>query len=94
MKASVGGAELEAGFGDGQAAVYLRPRDLDWSSEAPGIAATVTRVIDKPDSRRILARTTDGDMLELDVAPETTARAGDQGFVRIQRAKVFATTPG
>jgi len=92
-KASVGGTELEAGnFGDGAAAVYLRPRDLDWSSEAPGIAATVTRVIDKPDGRRILAKTSDGDQIELDVAPETTARAGDEGFVRIHRAKVFAET--
>lgn len=90
-KASLGGAELDAGsFGDGEAAVYLRPRDLDWSAEAPGIAATVTRVIDKPDGRRILAKTADGDQIELDVAPETTARAGDQGFVRIHRAKVFA----
>jgi sulfate transport system ATP-binding protein len=90
-KASVGGAELEAGsFDDGAAAVYLRPRDLDWSAEAPGIAATVTRVIDKPDGRRILARTSDGDVLELDVTPETVARAGDTGFVRIHRAKVFA----
>ena len=35
--------------------VYLRPRDLDWSAAGPGIAATVTRVIDRPDGRRILA---------------------------------------
>ena len=90
-KASLGGTELDAGgSGDGEAAVYLRPRDLDWSAEAPGIAATATRVIDKPDGRRILARTADGDQLELDVAPETAVRAGDKGFVRIHRAKVFA----
>jgi sulfate transport system ATP-binding protein len=95
-KATVGGAALEAaGFADGAANVYLRPRDLDWSPTEPGIAATVTRVIDKPDGRRILARTLQGEQLELDVAPETAARAGDQGFVRIHRARVFAnSSPG
>jgi sulfate transport system ATP-binding protein len=90
-KAKVGGAELEAtGFADGPAGVYLRPRDLDWSAVEPGIAATVTRVIDGPDGRRILARTAGGEQIELDVAPETTAQAGDRGFVRIHRARVFA----
>ncbi|RLP27715.1 sulfate/molybdate ABC transporter ATP-binding protein [Mesorhizobium sp. YM1C-6-2] len=90
-KAEIGGASLEAaGFGDGAASVYLRPRDLDWSATEPGIAATVTRVIDKPDGRRILARTAGGEQVELDVPPETVARAGDQGFVRIHRARVFA----
>src|SRR5690606_12881383 len=60
-KALVGQAELKAGdFPDGPANVYLRPRDLDWSSDAPGIAATVLRVIDKPDGRRILAKTAGG----------------------------------
>jgi hypothetical protein len=44
------------------------------------------------DSAVRINRTADGDVLELDVAPETTARAGDQGFVRIHRAKVFAET--
>jgi len=90
-KAQLGGVELEAqGFGDGPANVYLRPRDLDWSASGPGIAATVTRVIDRPDGRRILARTAAGEQIELDVAPETVAGAGDQGFVRIHRARVFA----
>jgi sulfate transport system ATP-binding protein len=90
-KAEIGGTELEAaGFSDGPASVYLRPRDLDWSATAPGIAATVTRVIDRPDGRRILARTVADELVELDVAPETAARAGDKGFVRIHRARVFA----
>jgi sulfate/thiosulfate transport system ATP-binding protein len=90
-KAALGGAELEAaGFADGAASVYLRPRDLEWSATEPGIAATVTRVIDRPDGRRILARTAGGEQIELDVAPETVARPGDQGFVRIHRARVFA----
>ena len=92
-KAALGGAELDtANFGDGPAGVYLRPRDLDWSATAPGIAATVTRVIDRPDGRRILARTAAGEQLELDVAPETVAHADDQGFVRVRRARVFAET--
>ena len=90
-KAALGGAELEAAnFSDGPASVYLRPRDLDWSATEPGIAATVTRVIDRPDGRRILARTAGGEQIELDVAPETVARPGEQGFVRIHRARVFA----
>ena len=92
-KASLGGAEVEAGnFGDGPASVYLRPRDLDWSATEPGIAATITRVIDRPDGRRILARTAGGEQIELDVAPETVARTGDEGFVRIRRARVFAAS--
>ena len=79
-KAALGGAQLEAGnFGNGPASVYLRPRDLDWSASGPGIAATVTRVIDRPDGRRILARTAAGEQIELDVTPETEARSGDQG---------------
>jgi sulfate transport system ATP-binding protein len=95
-KAELGGTELAAAnFGDGPASVYLRPRDLDWSTDGPGIAATVNRVIDRPDGRRILARTADGEQVELDVAPETVARSGDQGFMRIHRARVFAeTAPG
>ncbi len=89
--AEIGGAPLDAaGFADGTASVYLRPRDLDWSATEPGIAATVTRVIDKPDGRRILAKTAGGEQVELDVAPETLAQAGDEGFVRIHRARVFA----
>ncbi|HEY6632726.1 MAG TPA: sulfate/molybdate ABC transporter ATP-binding protein [Rhizobiaceae bacterium] len=89
-KATLGGAELDAGdFEDGPANVYLRPRDLDWSASGPGVAATVTRVIDRPDGRRILARTAGGEQIELDVAPETVARSGDEGFVHIHRARVF-----
>ena len=91
--AELGGAELEAAsFADGPASVYLRPRDLDWSATGPGIAATVTRVIDRPDGRRILARTAGDEAIEMDVAPETVARSGDRGFVRIHRARVFAET--
>ena len=90
-KAEIAGTELEAsGFADGPASVYLRPRDLDWSATEPGIAATVTRVIDRPDGRRILARTATNELVELDVAPETVAHPGDRGFVRIHRARVFA----
>jgi sulfate transport system ATP-binding protein len=92
-KAELGGTVLEAAnFADGPASVYLRPRDLDWSASEPGIPATVTRVIDKPDGRRILARTVRDEQIELDVAPETIARSGDRGFVRIHRARVFAET--
>ena len=92
-KAEFGGTALEAAsFADGPASVYLRPRDLDWSAAAAGIPATVMRVIDKPDGRRILAKTAGDEQIELDVAPETVVRSGDRGFVRIHRARVFAET--
>ena len=76
-KAALGGAELEAAnFSDGPASVYLRPRDLDWSATEPGIAATVTRVIDRPDGRRILARTAGGER------DRARRRARDRGAPR------------
>jgi sulfate transport system ATP-binding protein len=90
-RALVGGAEVPAaGIGDGAVEIYVRPADLGWSASGDGIAATVTRVIDRPDGRRLLARLDDGTSLELDVPPETVVRAQDRGVVQIRRANVFA----
>jgi sulfate transport system ATP-binding protein len=87
----LGGASLAApGVRDGEAEIYVRPADLHWVKEGEGIAATVTRVIDRPDSRRILARLDNGDPVELDVAPETIVARGDRGFLQVRRANIFA----
>jgi sulfate transport system ATP-binding protein len=89
--ASVGGVSLAApGVPDGEAAIYTRPADLGWTTSGSGIPATVLRVIDRPESRRLLAKTQDGETVELDVPPETVVAAGDTGFVAIHRARVFA----
>ncbi|TWF52144.1 sulfate/molybdate ABC transporter ATP-binding protein [Neorhizobium alkalisoli] len=90
-RAYAGGAEVDAaGIADGKAELYARPADLDWQANGPGIAARITRVMDRPDSRRVLAETESGEQLEFDVEPEQAVEAGDGGFVTLRRAKVFA----
>ncbi len=90
-RAHAGGLSVDAsGIPDGKAELYARPADLDWSAQAPGIAATITRVLDRPDSRRVLAVTETGEQLEFDVEPERQVSAGECGFVTLRRAKVFA----
>ncbi|MFU0503025.1 sulfate/molybdate ABC transporter ATP-binding protein [Pseudaminobacter sp. NGMCC 1.201702] len=88
--ASVGGIGFAApDVADGKAEIFMRPNDLDWSAEGGGVAAKILRVIDRPDGRRILATTDQGETLELDVAPETPAEAGNEGFVTVRRGRVF-----
>jgi sulfate transport system ATP-binding protein len=90
-RAHAGGLSVDAsGIPDGKAALYARPADLDWSAQAPGIAITITRVLDRPDSRRVLAVTETGEQLEFDVEPERQVSAGEGGFVTLRRAKLFA----
>jgi sulfate transport system ATP-binding protein len=90
-RAHAGGLSVDAsGIPDGKAALYARPADLDWSAQEPGIAATITRVLDRPDSRRVLAVTETGEQLEFDVEPERQVSAGEGGFVTLRRAKLFA----
>jgi len=85
------GAVIAAdGVANGAAEVYARPGDLDWSATGPGIAASVTRVMDRPGGRRVIAITTAGEHLEFDVEPELAVRAGQQGYVTLRRAQVFA----
>ncbi|MBS9719830.1 sulfate/molybdate ABC transporter ATP-binding protein [Tianweitania sp. BSSL-BM11] len=87
----LGGANVAApDIRDGQAEIYVRPADLEWTGEGEGVHATVTRVIDRPDNRRVLARLDNGEPVELDVAPETRLARGDQGYLKIRRANVFA----
>ncbi|MCB5203672.1 sulfate/molybdate ABC transporter ATP-binding protein [Neorhizobium sp. T786] len=89
--AYAGGASIAAGdLADGAAELYARPGDLSWSQEGPGIAASITRVLDRPGGRRVITITTDGDHLEFDVEPELSVRAGQQGYVSLRRAQVFA----
>ena len=58
-KATVGNMTYAAdGLKDGPAELLFRPTDVVWSEEASkGVAATIQRVLDRPGSRRVLART-------------------------------------
>ncbi|WP_312796195.1 sulfate/molybdate ABC transporter ATP-binding protein [Tianweitania sp.] len=86
----LGGTSLAApGIRDGKAEVFVRPADLEWALEGEGMSATVTRVIDRPDHRRVLAKLADGTQVELDVPPETPVSRGHIGVLRIQRANIF-----
>jgi sulfate transport system ATP-binding protein len=54
------------------------------------VAAVVTRVLDRPGERRIIATAASGEALEFDVEPERDVLAGEAGFVTLRRAKVFS----
>jgi len=89
-KAHVGGLEFDAsGIADGSADLLVRPSDLAWSSEG-GLPVSITHVLHRPGSRRILAQTEAGETLELDAAPEADVADGQKGFVQVLRGKVFA----
>jgi sulfate transport system ATP-binding protein len=90
-RAHVGGVDLPAsGVAEGAAEIFIRPADLAWSVSGGGIAAVVSRVIDRPDGRRLLARLDDGTSVEIDVPPDTKVRAEDRGVIEIKRANVFS----
>ncbi|OLP61988.1 sulfate ABC transporter ATP-binding protein [Xaviernesmea oryzae] len=76
---------------DGPAEIYVRPADLEWTRSGPGLAATVTRVIDRPGARRLQVLA-GGDVLELDVAPEVEVAEGEAGQLRIVRSRIFAAS--
>ncbi|MBB3946251.1 sulfate transport system ATP-binding protein [Rhizobium skierniewicense] len=90
-KVFVGSAEVPFAYsqGDGPVDIYARPNDLEWGNLHDGIPAQVTRVLDRAGDRRVIASTTEGDLLEFDVPPETTVEAGDHGHIVIRRAKIF-----
>lgn len=89
-RAYADGAVIEAaGLADGKAELYARPGDLDWVPQGGGIAATISRVMDRPSGRRVIATTRSGVHLELDLEPERTVKSGENGFVTLRRAKVF-----
>ncbi|MCX8997989.1 sulfate/molybdate ABC transporter ATP-binding protein [Rhizobiaceae bacterium BDR2-2] len=88
--AAIGNARVAApGIADGPADAYARPGDLGFSTEGQGVAATITRVLDRPDGRRLIAVTDTGEQVELDVAPDTPVSAGARGVVTLARAHVF-----
>ncbi len=80
------------GLPDGPADLMFRPADVAWSEQGPGLAANVVRVIDRPDSRRVLAVTTNGQNIEFDASPEFPAAVGSRGFLEIRRPRLFSTT--
>ncbi|MGF6157551.1 sulfate transport system ATP-binding protein [Ensifer sp. KUDG1] len=90
-RAYADGAVIDAaGIADGKAELYARPVDLDWVIGGPGIAANISRVMDRPGGRRVVATTERGVPLELDLEPERIVKAGDTGYVTLRRATVFA----
>ncbi|WP_440981555.1 sulfate/molybdate ABC transporter ATP-binding protein [Shinella sumterensis] len=90
-KAHVDGIAFEAdGVADGSGQILFRPADVGWREDGQGIAARIVRVIDRPDSRRVLAMTESGQAVEFDTAPEFTHRRGDAGFLDIRRPRVYA----
>ncbi len=90
-RAYADGAVIDAaGIADGKAELYTRPVDLDWAAGGPGIAANISRVMDRPGGRRVVATTERGVPLELDLEPERIVKAGDTGYVTLRRATVFA----
>ena len=90
-KVFVGSAEVPFAYSkaDGPVDIYARPNDLEWEDLHDGIPAEVTRVLDRAGDRRVIASTTEGDLLEFDVPPETAVEAGDRGHIVIRRAKIF-----
>ncbi|WLS03489.1 sulfate/molybdate ABC transporter ATP-binding protein [Shinella oryzae] len=90
-KAHVDGIAFEAdGVADGSGQILFRPADVSWREDGQGIAARIVRVIDRPDSRRVLAMTESGQAVEFDTAPEFTHRRDDAGFLDIRRPRVYA----
>jgi len=90
-KAYVEDVAFEAdGVADGGGEILFRPADVTWREDGQGIAAKIVRVIDRPDSRRVLAMTGSGQHVEFDTAPEFPHRKGEAGFLQIRRPRVYA----
>lgn len=90
-KAYVDNVTFEAeGIADGSGQILFRPADVSWREDGAGIAAKIVRVIDRPDSRRVLAMTRSGQPVEFDTAPEFPHRKGEAGFIDIRRPRVYA----
>jgi sulfate transport system ATP-binding protein len=91
-KAYVEDVAFEAdGVADGGGQILFRPADVTWREDGQGIAAKIVRVIDRPDSRRVLAMTGSGQPVEFDTAPEFPHRKGEAGFLQIRRPRVYAS---
>lgn len=91
--ADLDGTRIAApGVPDGQAELFLSPNDLDWQPGGGGVPATILRVIDHMQARRVVAVSEGGRTLEFDVTPETAVRAGERGHVTIRNARVFVAS--
>lgn len=89
--ADLDGTRIAApGVPDGKAELFLSPNDLGWQTGGTGVPATIFRVIDRMQARRVVAVSEGGRTLEFDVPPETPVKAGERGHVTIRNAKVFA----
>jgi sulfate transport system ATP-binding protein len=89
-RASISGASISADqVRDGAVELLARPADLGWQKSGEGIAAQVLRVIDRPDARRVIARTDHGETVELDVPADTVVTAKDTGVITVLRGNVF-----
>ena len=75
---------------DGPADLFARPRDLAWETAGPGIPARLLRVLDRPDSRRLVAETESGETAEIDAPSDLAALRGDQGVIAVRSGQVFA----
>ncbi|WP_182086532.1 sulfate/molybdate ABC transporter ATP-binding protein [Aureimonas sp. ME7] len=71
------------------AQLFARPRDLVWKPAGEGLPVRIQRILDRPDSRRLVALTHEGVAVELDVAPETQVRVGEDGVIGVLRWQVF-----
>ena len=70
--------------------MLFRPTDVVWSDDASkGVAATIQRVLDRPGSRRVLARTAGDTIVEFDVSPDFTGAKGSEGFIEILRPRLY-----
>ena len=77
------------GVGDGKAGLFVRPRDVDYVPAGKGLPVTVRQVLDRPDSRRLVAATDGGEMLEFDVRSDVAVNSGDRGSIAIRDGRVF-----
>jgi sulfate/thiosulfate transport system ATP-binding protein len=77
------------GLPDGRAEIFVRPADLEWSENGPGVPATISRVIDRPGTRRLVATLVAGETVELDVPPERDVHEGQTGMLTLLRSRVF-----
>ncbi|QLF68571.1 sulfate/molybdate ABC transporter ATP-binding protein [Peteryoungia desertarenae] len=90
-KATVANMTYDAqGLSDGPAELLFRPTDVMWSEDpTKGVVATILRVLDRPGSRRVLAKTADGTTIEFDVSPDFAYLKGTSGFAEILRPRIF-----
>ncbi|MFB2550405.1 sulfate/molybdate ABC transporter ATP-binding protein [Ensifer soli] len=94
-RAEIHGVVFDAtGIPDGGAEIFFRPADVTWRQDGRGIPAVIDRVIDRPDSRRIIAHTIDGTDIEFDASPEFPGFSGMNGFLDIYRPRIYATEGG